>query len=1059
MNRSKYTLIILAVLICILPKNIYASNMMNFENLTIEDGLSQATAEAIIQDSKGYIWVGTNDGLNRYNGSDIKVFNDSDTNGIISGYITTLAEDKNRNLWVGTDEGLSKINLDDYSIKNYRYYKNDKRTPYSAILTFFVDDEENFYMGSNSGIYIYNEIEDDFDKMVGLKDGLSHRNIFSINKDKYNTLWLGTDSGLYGVDLKTKKNKYYTDEDETTKDWGKIYSILFDDENNMWVGTEKNGLKKIDMTRNKVQSFFADEKDDNKLKSNSIRKILQDSSGNIWIATEKGISKYIGDNKFTTYQNKSYDNSTLASDIVYTLMEDDSGLIWAGTYTGVSIFDSRNKIEMYKNDPIDKNSLSDNVVMGVYEDEQGLLWIGTRDRGLNIINRENQSIEHIYEGDSVYDLTTNAISVITGKDNIIWVGTRHGVNKINKDNMTIEKYTMEEGLINNNIKSLLVDSKNRLWIGTPHGISILDINTNEITDMTDRLIKAGITDPYIQEIYEDKDGIFWIGAYTTGGLIKFDPTKDTIQTYNSYKKDGDKEEIIINGIRDIVEDKHSNLWIGTNNGLLYYNKKNNSFKEYTEKDGLANNIVYQILMDEEQNIWMSTNNGISKFDINNNRFINLSSTDGLQSNEFNGNSAYKCKNGDFLFGGIKGLNIFNPKYVIDRNYKAEVNFDSFEVKGKYYNNIDGQVFEHNENFIRIKYFLTDYRKNNNTQYYYKLKGLSDNWVPIKNNEIIFDDLSPGKYTLVIKCRNNSGIMSDENNVTFEIKPPLWKSRGAIALYILIAIIMIYNNLSKMKQLDRLVNKRTKQLNDEMEKNRILFDKILDAERSKNNYFINLSHELRTPLNVINSIEQLIRSFCRSEKELTKAKLEDYMNIMKSNTDRLLNLINNIIDTSKIENGKYKINKEEHDIVYIVEEATLSLKESIESSGIELVFDTDIEEKIINCDRYDIERCVINLVSNAQKFTPKGGKINVNIVDLHRYVKIIVEDTGIGIEKVYHDIIFDRFNQVVDEHRENKGGSGLGLTITKHIIDLHDGSIYVESEKNKGSKFTITLPVK
>lgn len=527
MNKSKYTLIILAVLICILPKNIYASNMINFENLTIEDGLSQATAETIIQDSKGYIWIGTNDGLNRYNGSDIKVFNDSDTNGIISSYITTLAEDKNRNLWVGTDEGLSKINLDDYSIKNYRYYKDDKRKPYSAILTFFSDDE-NFYMGSNSGIYIYNEKEEDFDKIVGLKDGLSHRNIFSINKDKYNNLWLGTDRGLYGVDLKTKKIKYYTDEDETTKDWGKIYSILFDDENNMWIGTEKNGLKKIDMTRNKVQSFFADEKDDNKLKSNSIRKILQDSSGNIWIATEKGISKYIGDNKFTTYQNKSYDNSTLANDIVYTLMEDDSGLIWAGTYTGVSIFDSRNNIEIYKNDPIDKNSLSDNVVMGVYEDEQGLLWIGTRDRGLNIINRENQSIKHIYEGDSVYDLTTNAIGVITGKDNIIWVGTRHGVNKINKDNMTIEKYTMEDGLINNNIKSLLVDSKNRLWIGTPHGISILDINTNEITDMTDRLIKAGITDHYIQEIYEDKDGIFWIGAYTTGGLIKFDPTKDTI---------------------------------------------------------------------------------------------------------------------------------------------------------------------------------------------------------------------------------------------------------------------------------------------------------------------------------------------------------------------------------------------------------------------------------------------------------------------------------------------------------------------------------------------------
>ncbi|WP_434798387.1 sensor histidine kinase [Terrisporobacter vanillatitrophus] len=282
---------------------------------------------------------------------------------------------------------------------------------------------------------------------------------------------------------------------------------------------------------------------------------------------------------------------------------------------------------------------------------------------------------------------------------------------------------------------------------------------------------------------------------------------------------------------------------------------------------------------------------------------------------------------------------------------------------------------------------------------------------------------------------------------------------AIILYVIIVMILLYNNRNKMNKLDKLVNKRTSQLNDEMNKNKLLYEKVIQAERSKNNYFINLSHELRTPLNVINSIEQLIRSLCNSEKELTKSKLESYMDIMKNNTDRLLNLINNIIDTSKIENGKYKLNKAKKDIVYIVEEATLSLKESIESSGIELIFDTEVEEKIISCDKYDIERCIVNLVSNAQKFTPKGGSIRVNIEDLKDFVKITVEDTGIGIEKKYHDIIFDRFNQIIDEHGENKGGSGLGLTITKHIINLHDGMIKVESEKNKGTKFTITLPVK
>ncbi|WP_455538952.1 ligand-binding sensor domain-containing protein [Terrisporobacter sp.] len=1060
MRKLRYLLILWIFLICMSPRSIYASNMMSFENLTIESGLSQATVETIVQDSDGYIWIGTNDGLNRYNGSDIKVFKlqDEIEDSIISNYITTLAEDQNRNLWVGTDEGLSKINLDNYSIKNYRYCKSDKNKPYYAILTIYVDSKGKVYMGNNDGVYLYDESKDDFDKILDLDNGLSDKNIYSMTKDKYDNLWLGTAQGIEKVDVKTNKVTVYKVGKTNTNSWGKVSSILFDNENNMWVGTSVNGLKKVNMKTNKVQSFIVDEQSSDSLKSMSIRDILQDSSNNIWIATEKGLSKYMGGDRFTTYLNKSYDNSTLANDIVYKLIEDKSGLIWAGTYTGVSIFDSRNAIEIYKNDPLDNNSLSDNVVMGVYEDEDGLLWIGTRDKGLNIIDRKNEKITHIFEGSSNHELSTNAISVIEGKDNIIWVGTRNGVNKVNKNDMTIEKYTVEDGLIDNNIKSLLLDNNNNLWIGTPKGLSVLNLKTNEITDMTEMLIKAGIDEPYIQEIYQDKDGIFWLGGYISGGLIRYDSKTDSIEMFNSYKKNGNKQEMVVNTIRHIIEDEHKNLWIGTNSGLLYFNKKDKTFKVYTEKDGLANNIVYQILVDKDKNLWISTNNGISKYDIKNNKFVNLTSTDGLQSNEFNGNSAYKCKNGDFLFGGIKGLNIFNPQNILERNYKTEVKFDNFEVSGRNYNNINGEKFNYDENFIRIKYFINDYRKNSNTQYYYKLKGHSNNWIPIKNNEVIFEDLPSGKYTFSIKYRGINGEMSKINSVSFTIKPPFWKSGLAICIYILIIIYLVYNNINKMRTLDKLVNIKTRELNNQMKENKILFDRLLEAERSKNNYFINLSHELRTPLNVINSVEQLIRSFCKSEKDLTKDKIESYMDIMKSNTDRLLNLINNIIDTSKIENGKYKLNKEECDIVYIVEEASLSLKGSIESLGINLVIDTDIEEKIINCDPHDVERCIVNLVSNAQRFTPKGGTIIVNIEDLDDFVKITVADTGVGIDPKYHNTIFDRFNQVVDEDRENKGGSGLGLTITKQIIDLHDGKISIESEKNKGTKFIIILPV-
>ena len=281
-------------LLCILPNSIYADKNMNFENLTIDNGLSQATAEAIIQDSDGYVWIGTNDGLNRYNGSEIKVFdsNDEDENSIISNYITALAEDKNKNLWIGTDEGLSKINLSNYSISNYRYNKKNKDISYYAIITMYVDDKGNLYVGNNKGVYLYDEKIDDFNKVFGIENGLIDENIYSITKDKYDNLWIGTNQGLHKVDSKSTRAYPYSVGNTKTSEWGKVRSIFFDNDN-MWVGTAENGLKRVDLKNNKFKSFEVDEKDNNKLQSLTVRDIIKDSSGDIWIATEKGISEFI----------------------------------------------------------------------------------------------------------------------------------------------------------------------------------------------------------------------------------------------------------------------------------------------------------------------------------------------------------------------------------------------------------------------------------------------------------------------------------------------------------------------------------------------------------------------------------------------------------------------------------------------------------------------------------------------------------------------------------------------------------------------------------------------
>ena len=510
-------------------------------------------------------------------------------------------------------------------------------------------------------------------------------------------------------------------------------------------------------------------------------------------------------------------------------------------------------------------------------------------------------------------------------------------------------------------------------------------------------------------------------------------------------------------IRCIVGGEGNDLWIGTNHGLIKFNMHTKNHRIYTEKDGLSNNTIYGILLDDKNNPWASTNDGISKLNIKTNTFRNLSSIDGLQSNEFNLEAYYKCKSGEFLFGGVDGLNSFYPEKISEASYSPVVTFDSFEINGEIYKNIDGLSFRHDENTIKVKYFIPEY-KSNNIQYEYKLEGSNDEWIRIGTNEVVLNDLNPGKYTFKIKAKSHNGTVGEESTVSFIVKSPIWFTKRAILLYIIIIIILVYLNITKVKRLDTLVEKRTLELSEEMKRSNILFKKAIENERNKNNYFINLSHELRTPLNVINSVEQLITNLNKSENGISKEKLDYYMEVSRKNISRLLNLINNIIDTTKIENGKYKITIDEYDIVYIVEEAALILKQSAESKGINLIIDTDIEEKIVRCDKQEIERCITNLISNAVKFTSKGGTIEVFIKDLDDKVIVTVEDTGIGIEDKYYESIFDRFNQIVDEHTEVKGGSGLGLTITKHIIDLHKGEIYVESEIDKGTKFTIILPV-
>ncbi|SCH41608.1 Alkaline phosphatase synthesis sensor protein phoR [uncultured Clostridium sp.] len=1047
---------LLALFIIILsPVLSYANtpDNINFRSITIEDGLSQSTVETIFQDSNGYIWIGTNDGLNKYNGYNFEKYTHDiyNKNTISSNYIVDIIEDNEGYVWVSTINGLNKINTKNDNITRYFSESNNGTLSNDRICEILVTKAGDILVTTSNGLNLYNKNTDSFERILNNNNDLPTQHIHSIEEDSNGDIWLGTQSGLVKLDKNLKKIKEFTNNNINTISDYPIYR-LYNDNKYIWIATLGSGLFKIDIDTYEFK-VYTNTNSNNSIPSNFIRDILRDSNGNLWINTQGGLSKYNTENdNFINYKNKIYDQNSLIDDKTYCLIEDKSGLIWVGTYKGISIFDPNNNFQHYKYDPFDKNSLSSNMIHGIYEDDDEYIWVGTSLTGVNIINKKNDDRYFLTSENS--SLCDNTIQDITGLNNEIYIGTSNGLTIVNKNSKTIQNFSVEDGLPVNMIKSLFVDSKNYLWIGTNVGLAVMNIETKEITNITNYLIKNSISDLFIRDIYESKNGKYYIGCFLDGGLVELNPKDNSIKVYKNIEDDN--TSITNNSIRSITEDMFGNIVIGTSHGLNIFDTSTEKFTHYTTNDGLPNNNIYGILIDSNNNFWMSTNSGISKFNTKTKVFENYTVIDGLQSNEFNGKSYFKNKNGDFYFGGINGFNIFKPKDINTSKYKPNVIFNKFEVKGLNYKDISNRKFESTENNITLSFFVDDYKNLDGVQYYYMLEGSDNDWVLSHTNKIVYANLSPGKYTFKVKALSYNGIMSDENKVSFIIKPPFWKSKLAILGYIIFTLIIIKFNMTKVKRLDNLVENRTKELKSEMKKNKKLFNKLITLEKNKNNYFVNLSHELRTPLNVINGTGQLIRDFNR-KNELTPDKLDYYMDIMGRNCTRLLNIINNIIDTSKLQSNSYIINKKEEDIVFIVEETILGLKDYIESKGIEFTIDTMIEEKIIECDRYEIERCIVNLIGNAVKFTPPGGKIDVFINDLDDYIQISVKDTGIGISQRNIDKIFDKFNQVIDSTSEVKGGSGLGLTITKHLIELHNGKISVESEIGKGSTFIITLP--
>ena len=1038
---------------------------INFKRITIEDGLSQTTVMYVFQDSEGYMWFGTNDGLNKYDGNKFTVYrsNASNDNSIVSNYISCITEDKNQNLWIGTSNGVSKIDKKNMKITNYSYGKDQGNLSNYNVCEIMVDSKNRVWVATVDGLNKYDENEDKFNRILysDKNEILTSQRIFSVVEDSLGKIWIGTNEGLNCYDEKTGEVKQikYNENDENSISGNNIYDLYIDGDD-LYIATIESGLTKLNTKTGVVKNYLHDGNDPNALPGDEVTCLLRDNKGRLWIGTNAGLVLFDEEHdKFITYSSKIYDTTSLINDNVYSLFQDKSGMIWVGTIDGISMFNPESIFITYRNDPFNDNTIVNNMVQGVYVDKNGLIWVGGKGSGISVIDRANNKV-HRYSNQQQKEkfFTSDKITCINGNERYIWIGTENGLNKIDLKTKKITHHlTNTKNPLSTVIRDIELDSRGYLWVGTKSGLFTINIENDEVINRDDIINNGNVNDFVVASIFEDSQGFIWIGLSIDGGLIRYNPiTEEIIQ----YKHNKEKNNTISNNaIKDITEDSEGNIWIGTNSGLNKYDKITNEFTRYSEVDGLSNGYVYSILIDEQDNPWVSTNYGISKYDISINKFINFNINDGLQANEFNFNSHYKSEDGEMFFGGIRGLTSFYPNDLINNNYLSEVKIRDVEIDGHSIS-IDHEIYmKFNENILNIKFFMPDYRNTKNIEYAYKLEGLNKEWIYAEDtNYISYNSLPAGKYKLLVVARNPYGNWSNTTSIDIIKEQAPWKTPQAIFLYIFIIIIIIFIIWNRMKILEGIIKQRTYELDKKLKKNERLYKKIIENEKSKNNYFINLSHELRTPLNVILSVEQLITVLNNNDEPIDRSKIKHYMEVLRSNSKRLLKLINDIIDTSKIESGTYKLNIDNHDIIYYVEEVALSMKDFIESNNLELIIDPKIEEKIIQCDIDDIQKCLVNIIGNAVKFTPPGGKIEINVEDFKNCVKISISDTGIGIDEKNINEIFNRFGQAYTKKSEEFGGSGIGLELTKQLILLHKGDLLVKSEVGVGSTFTIILPI-
>ncbi len=1011
---------------------------LSFRQYKVEDGLSHNSVISMLQDHRGFMWFGTKDGLNRFDGYSYKIFQHKpgDQNSIGSNFIRCLHEYGNV-IWVGTDTGLFKYNE---KTESFSLLESTKDQP---ILDITHDSKGNLWFSAAGNLH-----KRSLDNNQTVEEIYKQTYVSFISASAAGDIYVSSSEEIYKFVEDNNSFQNITLQSDRPLIITEINAAISAD--TLYIGTKNNGAFVYNTSAHTTELLLNEK--ENPL---FVRNFLKKDSSELWVASESGI--YIYDLKSKVYENfkKNYNNPySLSDNAIYSLVEDNEGGVWIGTYFGGVNYFQKQFTPFKRYFPrVGENSISGNAVREIEKDNYGNLWIGTEDAGLNKLNIETGKFENYPSVRNNGSISHYNIHGLLARGNELWIGTfEHGLDILNIETGKMIRHFGTEGsggLRSNFILYIYEAQNGEIFVLTSSGIHkyIEETRSFEIVNGFPELY-------HYTYLLEDHNGVFWAGTYWDG-LYYFDP-KTGEKGFFKYDRNN-PNSLSSNVINGLFQDSKDRLWITTENGLNLYNRNKKNFTRLTRENGFPSNVTYSILEDDEQDLWISSSSGLIEYHPDQEKLNVYTKSNGLLSDQFNYSSAYRDETGEMYFGSVSGMISFNPAEFIQNNYHPPIYINDIQI-----NNEDVRVqdinspldqslsFEnaitlnHTQSTFSLEFSSLTFTAPEMTQYYYKLEGLNDNWVSVgRNHRVSFTELPSGNYTFKVKALNNHGVWSAESQaLKIEILPPFLFSKTAYILYTCLLLVLIYflmryyHRYNKSKH-----NRRIKQLESQKEK---------EIYQAKIEFFTNIAHEIRTPLTLIKGpLEKLLKSSYQSPD------IPKNLGIMDKNTSRLLNLVNELLDFRKTEMKHVKLSFFKVNINELLQETYVRFSQLIQDKDIKFKMHQTEEEVFAYVDEEAIKKILSNLFSNAIKYS--NFLVKVKLIKRDQEFEIIIQNDGKIISSALKHRIFEPFYRIPDQDQSSTG-SGIGLSLSYSLAELHNGSLSINFDNKKLNTFILKMPI-